>query len=78
VRKTFDCMKSKREGQELLRRKLAGMTREQELAYWHEQTEALREKQRLVRERRTSEGIEALPAFLRSTRARPERAKIAS
>jgi hypothetical protein len=78
AKKTFDCIKSKRRGQELLRKKLAGMTPEQELAYWHEQTEAMRAEQRLVQERLTPERVEALRDFLRSGRARPKRAKTAS
>jgi hypothetical protein len=78
MRKTFDCIKSKREGQELLRKKLAGMTPEQELAYWHEQTEALREEQRLAKEQMTPERIAALREFLRSKRTRLRREKVAS
>ena len=78
MKKTFDCIKSKREGQELLRKKLAGMTPEQELAYWHEQTEAMREEQRLVRESMTPERIAALREFLRSKRARPKAASTTS
>jgi len=78
MRKTFDCMKSKREGQELLRKKLAGMTREEQLAYWHEQTEAMREKQRRVREDTTPERIAALWSFLRSKRARVGATRVAS
>jgi len=52
------------------------MTPEQELAYWHEQTEALREEQRLVREPMTPERLAALREFLRSKRARPKPAKL--
>jgi hypothetical protein len=77
VRKTFDCIKSKREGQELLRKKLAGMTPEEELADWHEQTQALREEQRRARENLTPERVEALRKQLRPTRAQKTRAEVA-
>jgi len=76
MKKTFDCIKSKREGQELLRRKLAGMTPEEELAYWREQTKALRERQRLAWEQLTPERVEALRKWLRPTRAPRDRSEV--
>lgn len=41
----FDCVLMKRRGARLVRRKLKGMTREEELAYWQEGTRRLRERQ---------------------------------
>ncbi|MFM9958443.1 MAG: hypothetical protein ACKVZJ_10225 [Phycisphaerales bacterium] len=46
MQKDFDCVEMKRKGQETLRRRLAGMTREQQLAYWTRRNEELRESQR--------------------------------
>ena len=50
MEKDFDCVEMKRRGQEALCRKLAGMTREQELEYWRRRTEELRERQRQARD----------------------------
>lgn len=45
MKKTFDCVEMKRKGAEAVRKRLEGLTPEQELAYWRERTEALRRKQ---------------------------------
>lgn len=39
--KTFDCVEMKRKGAEALMKRLEGMTREQELAFWKAETDAL-------------------------------------
>ena len=46
--KTFDCVEMKRHGATLVQEKVAGMTREQELQFWREQTELLRQQQKAV------------------------------
>jgi hypothetical protein len=46
--KTFDCVEMKRRGAALVQEKVAGMTREQELQFWREQTELLRQQQKAV------------------------------
>lgn len=51
--KTFDCVEMKRRAAAIILREIADMTPEQELAYWQERTEALREKkQQLQRDRK--------------------------
>jgi hypothetical protein len=47
--KTFDCVEMKRRGAELVQERLAGMTPEQELEFWRQQTEELRREQQRVR-----------------------------
>jgi len=44
--KTSDCVSIKRKGAEKVRQETAGMTLEQELAYWRQGTEELRSLQR--------------------------------
>ncbi|MBL8875725.1 MAG: hypothetical protein JNM86_08020 [Phycisphaerae bacterium] len=39
--KQFDCVEMKRQAQDRIREKLRGMTKEQELAYWAEQSKRL-------------------------------------
>jgi hypothetical protein len=39
--KEFNCLIIKREGQERVQRRLAGMSRDDELAYWKRREEAL-------------------------------------
>jgi hypothetical protein len=48
--KDFDAVEMKRRGQELLRQKLAGMTREQRLAYWAQRNAELEARIRQARE----------------------------
>ncbi len=53
--KTFDCVEMKRQGAERLQKKLAGMTRDERLAYWagrNEQFKAQCAKRREERGRR--------------------------
>ena len=40
--KMFDCVEMKRQGADRLQKKLAGMTRDEQLAYWAGRTEELR------------------------------------
>ena len=49
--KDFDCVEMKRKGAEHVRRLTAGMTREQLLAFWAEETRKLREEQAAARAR---------------------------
>ena len=44
--KTFDCVEMKRRGAAQVQQKVAGMTPQQELEYWREQTQQLRRRQR--------------------------------
>lgn len=46
--KAFDCVAMKRLGAAELRKRLAGMTPAEELAFWKAQTSALRRLQRKV------------------------------
>lgn len=50
--KTFDCVEMKRKGAELVQQRLAGMSREQQLEYWREQTELLLRRQAELRARK--------------------------
>jgi hypothetical protein len=47
--KTFDCVEMKRRGAELVQKQLAGMTRQQQLAYWEGRTKLLLQQQAAVR-----------------------------
>jgi hypothetical protein len=51
TKKTFDCVEMMHKGQADVRRKLAGMTPEEQREYWRKRTEELRTLQRQVRER---------------------------
>lgn len=44
--KTFDCVEMKRQGAEKVQQELAGMTLEEEIAFWQRGTEELRQQQR--------------------------------
>ena len=49
--KTFDCVEMKRRGAERVMHKLEGMSREEQLAFWHAaHVKLLNRKRRLVRE----------------------------
>lgn len=50
TKKNFDCVEMKREGAKRLRERLAGMTRQQQLDFWRERTDALRRRAEAVRE----------------------------
>ena len=43
MKKKFDCVEMMHQGAEQVRRQVEGMTMEEELAYWKQQTEALRQ-----------------------------------
>ena len=47
--KTFDAVELQHRGGEAVRRETAGMTLEEELAYWREGTKKLRELQETMR-----------------------------
>jgi hypothetical protein len=44
-----DCIEMKRQGQEALRERLRGMTREQKLGYWAERSKEMREEAERLR-----------------------------
>ena len=48
-KKTFDCVEMKHRGAEEVQKTLAGMTLEEELAYWQSGTEELRQRQTELR-----------------------------
>jgi hypothetical protein len=48
--KQFDCVEMKRRAQEVIRARLAGLTREQQLPYWRQRDVELAELQRRLRE----------------------------
>ncbi len=56
TKKTFDCVEMKRRGAEEVQRTLAGMTPEEELAFWQNGTEELRQKQSRARAERSDAG----------------------
>ncbi len=43
--KTFDCVAMKHRGAQRINKKIAGMTLEQQLDFWRERTQVLRERQ---------------------------------
>jgi hypothetical protein len=49
-KKTFDCVEMMHKGAERVRRQVEGMTIEEELAYWRQQTDALRQLKREAEE----------------------------
>jgi hypothetical protein len=51
--KTFDCVEMKRRGAEALQEKLASLTQAEQLAWWQERTEQLRELKKQMRQRTT-------------------------
>ena len=56
MKKTFDCVTMKRRGAEKIYKQIAGMTTEQELAFWQQRTDALKQRQRSIRNRRRKSG----------------------
>ncbi|MCK4342351.1 MAG: hypothetical protein KAY37_11585 [Phycisphaerae bacterium] len=46
--KTFDCVEMKRRGAARVQQAIAGMTPQQELEYWRNQTEQLRRRQQEI------------------------------
>jgi hypothetical protein len=59
TKKKFDCVEMKRRAQEVIRARLAGMTREQQLAYWQARDAELAQLQRRLRE---AAGTQVKPA----------------
>ncbi|MHB0935923.1 MAG: hypothetical protein ACYDCO_12555 [Armatimonadota bacterium] len=51
-KKTFDCVEMMHKGAERIRRQVEGMTVEEELAYWRQQTEKLHQMKREAEEMR--------------------------
>jgi len=49
AKKTFDCVEMKRRGAEEVQKTLVGMTPEEEMAYWKNGTEELRQRQKELR-----------------------------
>ena len=47
--KKFDCVEMMHRGAEAVRKRIEGMTLEQEVAYWQERTSELRKLQRTAR-----------------------------
>jgi hypothetical protein len=52
TKKKFDCVEMMHKGAERVRRKVQGMSREQEAEYWRQRTEELRKMKDQVTERR--------------------------
>lgn len=52
--KQFDAVEMKRQGQEAVRDRLKGMTREQQLAYWDNRLKEMQELQRQARDHKKS------------------------
>jgi hypothetical protein len=50
--KAFDCVQMKRQGAELVRKKLQGKSFEQQLEYWQKGTEDLKKLQTQAREKK--------------------------
>ncbi len=43
--KAFDCVEMMHQGAKTIRRRISGMTREQESVFWHERSRILRQRQ---------------------------------
>ena len=52
--KPIDCIEMKRQGQEAVRKRLRGMTKEQQLAYWARRYEEMAAKQQEAKQKRRS------------------------
>lgn len=48
--KTFDCVEMKHHGAEKIRPKIGRMTKEEELAFWQECSQILKQRQKAARE----------------------------
>jgi hypothetical protein len=53
--KTFDCVEMKRKGAEYVYNIIKDMTPEEEVAYWRQQTETMRQRQATLRARNQSD-----------------------
>lgn len=49
MNKEFDCVKMKRKGAAILKKKLAGLTLEEELKFWQKRTNELKKEQQKLR-----------------------------
>jgi hypothetical protein len=56
--KTFDCVEMKRRGAAMVQEKIAGMTPKQELQFWREQTELLRQEQKKIQAAEAKSGTD--------------------
>lgn len=50
MKKTFDCVQMKHAGAERLRAQLSKMTRDEQLTFWRQRTDALRRRAEALRE----------------------------
>ena len=55
MKKTFDCVEMKHRGAAELRTKLQGLSREQELEFWRQADEKLRQRQEELRQTKSAE-----------------------
>ena len=56
-KKTFDCVAMKRRGAEKIYKQIAGMTPEEQLAFWSARTEILRKRQQVIRKHEESNAL---------------------
>lgn len=54
MNKEFDCVEMKRKGAARLQKKIAGLSLEEELKFWHERTTALKKEQHSMRKKKKS------------------------
>ncbi len=52
MNKEFDCVEMKRKGAEILQKKLAGFTLEEELKFWQDRTKELKKEQQRLRKKK--------------------------
>ena len=58
MKKDFDCVEMKHKGAEKVQARIAGMTMEEELAYWDERTrDLLAHQQEVLARKRQAEGL---------------------
>ncbi len=55
--KTFDCVEMKRKAQEEIWEEIKDMTREQQLKYWQEQGELLRQEIEAAKAKKSAESM---------------------
>ena len=51
MNKEFNCVEMKRKGANILQKKLSGLNLKEELKFWQERTNELKEQQRRMRKR---------------------------
>lgn len=54
--KRFDCVEMKRRGAELVRKRLAGMTLQEEIEYWRKRSEQFQRNQERLRDQAGAAG----------------------